>query len=151
MLSLFSLPIGSVLGWGLLHLLSTWNHSMYFNVFISPLNSSSDWGLASSPAYAPGLWSTYMHTCEQCVYTGPVNDSSRLHVHHTINHPCAPSMCTIHVLTFGWTQHGRKAVWSSLSTADVGIFQWLVCTASVYQHTFKILMLSAPKEKWKST
>lgn len=72
---------------------------MYFNVFISPLNSSSDWGLASNPAYAPGPWSTHVHTCEQCVHTGPVNDSSRLctctilwtiHVHH----PCAPFRCS---------------------------------------------------------
>lgn len=85
-----------MLGWRLLHLLTTWklcilHHSLYFNAFISPLDSSSVWGPTSSPAYAPGLWSTHVHTCELCMYTRPVNHSSRLCMCTVpTNHPCAP-------------------------------------------------------------
>lgn len=143
------------------------HHNMHFNVFISPLRSSSP---ESDPAYTPWLWSTHVHTWALRMCPGPVNHSCRLCMCTTpMNHPHHARAPHFRVLTSGWTQHSRKAawiglstaaagiglstaaVWIDLSTAGLGIFQWLQCTVSVSQHIFKILMLSEPKEKWKST
>lgn len=75
-----------------------------------------------------------------------------------VNHACATQQCTPHVyhtvyLTVRCSHPDEESLMAGkqcgvgLTTVLVGIFQRPVCIASSYHHTFKILMLSAPKEK----